>query len=131
MFDYTIPIWGVIVFVVIPVALILLKMFITQGVHNDKIKLQDKQMILMEKTYKERIDTIENSNKLSIDEIKKDLHSQEKTLSNLKKDIEEKLDKHKIATDSKLSSINDSVIETKTLVKLLVENRIKPDRDKG
>lgn len=131
MFDYTIPIWGVIVFVVIPVALILLKMFITQGVHNDKIKLQDKQMILMEKTYKERIDAIENSNKLSIDEIKKDLHSQEKTLSNLKKDIEEKLDKHKIATDSKLSSINDSVIETKTLVKLLVENRIKPDRDKG
>jgi hypothetical protein len=57
--------------------------------------------------------------------LENELLHQEKTINNFKKEINEKLDAHKTATDLKLTSINNTLIETKTLVSLLVNDRIK------
>lgn len=68
---------------------------------------------------------ISKANKKSIEKIEKEMYYQEKAINSFKKDIEQKLDEHKKATDTKLSDISHIVIETKTLVKLLVDNKIK------
>ncbi len=44
---------------------------------------------------------------------------------NLKKDLESKLDRHKTENDLKLTELTKTSIETNTLVKLLVEDKIK------
>jgi len=65
-------------------------------------------------------------------QMKKDILRQDKEIASvkegmiiIKKDIEDKLDRHKQATDEKLSKINDVTIKTYTLVELLVGDKIK------
>lgn len=98
-FDAVIPVWGLIVLAV---------PFITW-------------IIVMIFTHKSKISSLEASRK----EMKTELSSQEKSITSFKKEIEDKLDKHKISTDSKLNEINTNMVATKTLVELLVANRIK------
>lgn len=80
-------------------------------------------------TLKNSIDTqmqdFKETHNKEITSIKQDMHSQEKAINTFKKDIEEKLDKHKLATDMKLGSIGESVVRTETLVRLLVDNKLK------
>lgn len=45
--------------------------------------------------------------------------------ANLKRDLESKLDRHKNENDTKLTELTKTSIETNTLVKLLVDNKIK------
>lgn len=54
-----------------------------------------------------------------------DMKHHENKVDNLKKDLENKLDRHKIANDNKLSEMNNTMIATKTLVELLVQDKIK------
>lgn len=65
------------------------------------------------------------NNRKSIDKLEKEMYYQERAIDTFKKEIDEKLDKYKTATDNKLGNISENIAETKTLVKLLVENKIK------
>lgn len=64
-------------------------------------------------------------NKAAIKKLEEEVYYQERSIKKLKEDIEAKLNSHKRDTDNKLGDINKSVIETQTLVRLLVDNRIK------
>lgn len=119
--DYTIPLWGIITVIgsfVIIVGWALIKMYF-----SDK---SNKEAIAQNKLYFETAleKSIIKSN-TAIEKIEKEMYYQEKAINSFKKEIDEKLDKYKIATDSKLSEINNIMVETKTLVKLLVDDRIK------
>lgn len=65
------------------------------------------------------------NNKKSIDKLEKEMYYQERAIDTFKKEIDGKLDKYKTATDNKLGNISENIGETKTLVKLLVDNKIK------
>ena len=96
---FTLPLWGIIVLIVTtgtPVIWGLISMYFKQQNMNNEIK-----------------------------SVKNEQVHQEKTIVSLKKDIEDKLDKHKTATDNKLHEINNIAVETKTLVQLLVQDKIK------
>lgn len=54
-----------------------------------------------------------------------ELASHKDDIKSIKKDLEEKIDRHKIANDQSLKEINNIVVETKTLVQLLVQDKIK------
>lgn len=57
--------------------------------------------------------------------LQKDVEQQEKSITALKSEIEAKLDRHKASTDTRLMEINNTAIATKTLVELLVNDKIK------
>lgn len=99
LIDYKIPLWGIIstfIIIVVPVVWALI---------NNHFSLK--------------------ANTKEIAKIENEMYYQEKAINSLRKDLEQKLDDHKKATDEKLSSINATAIETKTLVKLLVDNKLK------
>lgn len=121
MIDYKIPLWGIIstlVLLVAPMAWSIITMFFG-------LKSNTKELVLLKKSHDEQIKDLEKSHDDQIKGIKDEIYHQERAISSFKKDIEEKLDKHKHATDQKLSSINDITVETRTLVKLLVDNKLK------
>jgi len=107
--DYTIPLWGIIVFLISTLGPTIWGLI---------------TMYFLGKENRKEINSLKTSYDDSIKALKQELYFQETAINAFKKDIEDKLDKHKIATDVRLSNINDGIIETKTLVKLLVENRI-------
>lgn len=110
LIDYKIPLWGIVstfVIVIIPVA---------WGLINNHFSL---------KANTKEISDLKVSHDTQIKQITDEMYHHEKAIDNLRKDIELKLDEHKHATDQKLSSINDIMIETKTLVRLLVDDRLK------
>ena len=108
--NYTLPFWTIVIFIVpaiIGIIWTLIKMFFHQKDTYTRIKImeslqsaQEKSLLNLEKDHQDKVDT-------------------------LKKDLESKLDRQKIATDGKLTEINNIMIETRTMVKLLVEDKIK------
>ncbi len=54
-----------------------------------------------------------------------ELKAHKDDIKSIKKDLEDKIDRHKIANDASLKEINNIVVETKTLVKLLVDDKLK------
>ncbi len=54
------------------------------------------------------------------------LDNQDKILTLFQNEIEGKFEKHKEGTDGNYRELNKTLIETRTYVKLLVENKIKP-----
>lgn len=96
--NYSFPLWTIIltlVLFIVPIIWGLIRMYFNQIQMKEDILRQDKEIT----SVKDGMITI-------------------------KKDIEYKLDRHKQATDEKLSKINDITVETHTLVKLLVDNKI-------
>lgn len=97
--DYNIPLWGIISMIavgIVPMVWSLITMYF--GLKQAQKELAD---------------------------LKEDIGNQEKSIAVFKKGIEEKIDDHKMSTDSKLSVISNTMISTKTLVELLVNNKLK------
>lgn len=95
----TFPLWSIIVTIVIfivPIIWGIIKMHFKQEEMRKDIIRQDKEMALIKET-----------------------------VMVVKKDIEDKLDRHKTANDLKLMQINDVSVKTMTLVELLVKDQIK------
>jgi cell division protein FtsB len=92
--NYTIPLWSILTFI-IPVIWGLIRMYFNQiQMKKDIVKQEEDNIALRD------------------------------NIMGIKKEIEDKLDRHKQATDAKLEAINSISIETRTLVKLLVDNKI-------
>lgn len=106
----TLPLWGLISTVIVmgvPIIWGLISMYFKQIAMKDKL-------ISIEKDTKTKLLSIEI-----------DVAHQEKSINTFKRDIEAKLDKHKAANDNKLAEMNNTMIETKMLVQLLVQDKIK------
>lgn len=98
-----IPIWGIItsgIIFLVPIVWAIIKMFFRVDLHNSRIKNTEDNIKLIE------------TNMLK-----------------MKGDIEDKIDRHKIETNVRLTEINNTGIATKTLVELLVNNKIKKEED--
>lgn len=119
--DYNIPVWGIITTVLSIVIIIIYPLFATYfTVQNHK-----RTIVNHKNKFEDINDKLEDA-KIHFDETIKVIENKNSSeLSNLKKDIEDKLDRHKNATDNKLSELNNTMIATKTMVELLVGDRIK------
>ncbi len=93
--DYNIPLWGIITFIV-SITWVLISMYF-------------------------RVERLKSKQKETEDEIAGIFVM----LDMNKKDLEAKMDSHKVYADSRLLEINNIVVSTKTLVELLVQNKIK------
>lgn len=97
--NYTLPVWTVVVAIItiaIPIIWSLIKMYFNYTNLKDQIK-----------------------------NMQVHIEFQEKSIATIKKDIEDKLDRHKTSNDQRLMEINNTMIATKTLVELLVADKIK------
>jgi hypothetical protein len=104
--NYTLPLWSVIMTIAIflmPIVWGLIKMHFKQIEMRKDILRQDQEMTLMNK----------------------EMTFIKESVMIIKKDIEDKLDRHKTSNDSKLMDINNISVKTMTLVELLVQDKIK------
>lgn len=116
-----IPLWGIIATLItlgVPIIWGIISMHFGQ-------KANETMFINLKNSVDTQMEDFKDTHNKEITTIKQDMHSQEKAISTFKKDIEEKLDKHKLATDIKLGTIGESVVRTETLVRLLVDNKLK------
>lgn len=121
LINYEIPLWGIILLILgglSAVGVPLLTTFFTVKDH--------KKIIVSHKNKFNEYEIKIESNKNHFDVALKSIEEKNSIeLSNLKKDIENKLDRHKNATDNQLAALNNTMIATKTMVELLVGDRIK------
>lgn len=121
LIDTTIPLWGIITLLVtlgLPLTWAIITMWFN-------IKQGEKDLSLHKESHKLELIELREASRLAITKLEQDMFHQEKFINGFKKDIEEKLDRHKLATDTKLNDMNELMVETKTLVKLLVDNKLK------
>lgn len=97
--NYVFPLWSIImtlICIILPVVWSLIKMYFKQIALSEKIKAVENKAL-----------------------------SQDNAIIHFKKDIEDKLDRHKFATDTKLGELNNIMVEVNTMTKLLVGDKIK------
>ena len=108
--NYVVPLWSIIItlvpFLIGGIWALITMFFNAKATYRRVVALET-----MQKTYEITIVNLEKDH-------------QDKT-DTLKKDLEAKLDRHKTATDSKLSEMNNILVEIRTMVNLLMSDKIK------